>query len=144
MIRTLALAGALFFASPALAQDLDLPALSPHAAVTQTIGVVEVTVDYSSPGKRERTIWGELVPYGEMWRTGANAPTTLETSGDIKVGGEDVPAGKYAVLTIPGEEEWTVILHTSPRARAGDNYDKAGRAGPVHGQSLPRPPSASA
>lgn len=111
-------------AAPAAAQDLELPAASPRATVSQHVGVVEIEVDYSSPGKKDRTVWGELVPYGTMWRTGANAATTLETDGAIKVGGVDVPAGKYSVFTIPGETEWTVILNKNPAASTG-SYDQA-------------------
>lgn len=111
-------------ASPALAQDLELPVLSPRATVSQQIGTVEVTVDYSSPGKRDRTIWGDLVPYGELWRTGANAATTLETTGDLEVGGKEVPAGTYSVFTLPGEDTWTVILNQDPTASTG-GYDES-------------------
>lgn len=124
MTRVLALVGALFLATPALAADLELPTLSPRAEVMQTVGVVEITVNYSSPGKRERTVWGEVVPYGTLWRTGANAATTFETTGDIKVGGKDVPAGTYSLLTIPGEESWTVILNGNPTASTGRYNEK--------------------
>ncbi|MEQ1565416.1 MAG: DUF2911 domain-containing protein [Myxococcota bacterium] len=92
------------------AQELELPALSPSAMVQQQVGVVELTVEYSSPGKRDRAVWGELVPYGEVWRTGANATTTFETTGDVTIGGAVVPAGKYGLFSIPGKDEWTVIL----------------------------------
>ena len=89
MMRMIALLTvALVAVAPASAQDLTLPSLSPRAEVMQQVGVVEVTVNYSSPGKRDREIWGELVPYGELWRTGANRATTLTTTGDITVGGD--------------------------------------------------------
>ena len=111
-------------AQPAVAQDLPLPALSPRAEVMQTVGVVEVRVTYSSPGKRERTIWGELVPYGELWRTGANAATTLEIDGPITFGETEVAAGKYALFTIPGEEKWTVILNSNADQGGTGSYDE--------------------
>ena len=111
MIRTLILGASLALSVPASAQSLEMPALSPSAEVMQTVGVTEITVNYSSPGKRDRTVWGDLVSYGELWRTGANSATTFETSTDITVGGEAVPAGTYALFTIPGEETWTVILN---------------------------------
>lgn len=123
MIRPVVLC-AVLFAGPAFAQDLTLPAPSPRASVSQVIGTVEVTVDYASPGKRGRTVWGDLVPYGETWRTGANAATTLQTDGDLKVGGAEVPAGTYSVFTIPGEASWTVILNTDATASVGA-YDQA-------------------
>lgn len=116
---------ALLVSTPAFAQELALPALSPSAEVSQQVGVVDLTVSYSSPGKRGRTVWGELVPYGEMWRTGANMATTLEVTGDVKVGGKDVPAGKYAVFTIPGENEWTVVLNKNPNQGGTGKYDEA-------------------
>src|SRR5687767_4245982 len=100
--------GALLLAVPSFAQGLELPAASPRAEVKQQVGVIEVTVNYASPGKKERNVWGELVPYDEMWRTGANMATTFETTGDLNVAGTEVPAGKYAVFTIPGKDEWTL------------------------------------
>lgn len=124
MIRSLLLSTALFLAAPATAQELALPDLSPRAEVMQTVGVVEVTVSYASPGKRDRTVWGELVPYGELWRTGANSATTLETTGDITIGGKEVPAGKYALFTIPGEDEWTVVVNTNPDQGGTGSYDE--------------------
>ena len=96
-----ALLSGLLSATPALAQDLSLPALSPAAEVMQRVGVVDITVAYSSPAKRGRTIWGDLVPYDELWRTGANRATTFETTGDLTVDGKEVPAGKYAIFSIP-------------------------------------------
>lgn len=110
-------------AQPALAQSLALPSLSPKAEVMQTVGVVEMRVTYSSPGKRDRTIWGDLVPYGELWRTGANAATTLEASGAFKMGKTEVPAGRYALFTIPGEEKWTVILNSNADQGGTGSYD---------------------
>lgn len=114
----------LVLALTAQAQELPIPALSPHATATQQVGVVDVTVDYSRPGKRDRVIWGELVPWGELWRTGANAATTLELSHDATVGGTEVEAGKYSILTIPGEETWTVIVNRDATTSTGD-HDEA-------------------
>lgn len=127
MIRTAFVASLIgaTLATPAVAADLVTPELSPRAEVMQTVGVAEVRVNYSSPGKRDREIWGKLVPYGELWRTGANSATTLETNFDLKIGGQDVPEGKYALFTIPGEEEWTVILNSNPNQGGTGNYDKS-------------------
>lgn len=116
---------ALALLGSASAQELELPVLSPRAEVMQQVGLVEVTVNYSSPGKRDRTVWGELVPYGELWRTGANTATTLETTGELKVGGQTVPAGKYAVFSIPGDKEWTLILNKNPDQGGTGSYDEA-------------------
>lgn len=87
------------------------PQPSPSATLTQTVGLTEVTVEYSRPSLRGREGFGKLVPYGKLWRTGANASTKITFSDDVKLGGEDIPAGKYALYTIPGESEWTIVVH---------------------------------
>ena len=110
--------------TPASAQSLDLPALSPRAEVMQTVGVTEIRVNYASPGKKGREIWNDLVPFDKLWRTGANQATTLETSGPIQVGGTTVPAGTYSVFTIPGEASWTVIFNSNPESMAS-SYDES-------------------
>jgi len=97
-------------AGAALAQQLDLPRPSPNASVTQTIGVTEVTLRYSRPGVKERKIWGDLVPYGQVWRTGANENTTIKFNTPVKIDGHELPAGIYGVQTIPTEGDWTVIF----------------------------------
>jgi len=116
--------GLALVAAPTFAQDLALPVLSPAASVSQDVGTVTVTVDYSSPARRDRTIFGELVPYGEVWRTGANGATTLTLTGDATVGGVDVAAGSYALMSIPGEEEWTFILTTDLSVRPWKHDEK--------------------
>ncbi|HEX6901780.1 MAG TPA: DUF2911 domain-containing protein [Thermoanaerobaculia bacterium] len=97
-------------AGAALAQQLDLPRPSPNATVTQMVGVTEISIHYSRPGVKDRKIWGELVPYGEVWRTGANENTTIKFSTPVKIGGQELPAGLYGLQTIPTEGEWTVIF----------------------------------
>jgi hypothetical protein len=92
------------------AEDLKFPNVSQKASVTQTVGLTDVTVTYHRPGVKERVIWGELVPYDKVWRTGANNATTIEFSGDVMVGETKVAAGKYGLFTIPGKEEWTFII----------------------------------
>lgn len=115
---------ALLLASPALAQSLELPDLSPRAEVMQTAGVTTIKVDYASPGVKGRTIYGELVPFGKLWRTGANSATTLEVSTDVTIGGKAVPAGKYAIFTIPGKDKWTVIINKNPDQGGTRSYDQ--------------------
>jgi Protein of unknown function (DUF2911) len=103
--------------------DLDLPRPSPGAKVTQTIGLTDVTVDYSCPGVRGRKIWDGLVPYGKLWRTGANAPTKITFSKDTTFAGKPVPAGTYALFTIPAKGAWTVILNKNTnQAGTGQEY----------------------
>jgi hypothetical protein len=107
------LVSASFFASGLQAQEakkIEFPQASPAASVKERVGVTDVSVDYSRPSVRERKIFGGLVPYGQVWRTGANAATKITFATDVKLGGAAVPAGSYALFTIPGEAEWTVIL----------------------------------
>lgn len=87
------------------------PRLSPKASVSQVTGYTEVSIVYSRPGVKDREIWGGLVPYNQVWRTGANEATTIEFNDDVVVSGNEVPKGKYGLFTIPGENEWTIILN---------------------------------
>jgi hypothetical protein len=107
---------ALSSAPSALAQ-LQPPLPSPNATVAQTIGMTKVEVVYSRPHvkgptrKEERVIWGALVPYDQVWRTGANAVTKITFDGDVTVEGQKLAAGAYGLYTIPGKTEWTVIFN---------------------------------
>lgn len=84
---------------------------SPPQVVTGKIGTVDVTIDYSSPSVKGRTTWGgQLVPFDKVWRTGANAATWIETSGELEVAGNKLPAGKYSVFTIPKEDDKCTII----------------------------------
>jgi hypothetical protein len=110
---TLLVSGASFFAAGLHAQEpkkIQFPQPSPLASVKERVGVTDVSIEYSRPSVRERKIFGGLVPYGQLWRTGANAATKITFGTDVKLGGAAVPAGSYALFTIPGEAEWTVIL----------------------------------
>jgi hypothetical protein len=97
-------------ALPASAQ-LELPAASPSAKVMQEVGLTEISVDYSSPAVKGRKVWGGLVPYDQVWRTGANMATKITFSRDVTFGGKPVPAGTYAIVTVPTQKEWTVVLN---------------------------------
>ena len=88
-----------------------------------TIDGVEVTVDYGRPNVKGREIWGGLVPYGKVWRTGADEATTITLSGDVTVEGKALPAGKYAVFTIPNEDKWTVIFNKTAKQWGAFKYD---------------------
>jgi hypothetical protein len=110
-------------ASGAVAQQqLQLPRPSPNASVSQTIGVTEVTLHYSRPGVKGRKIWGELVPFGEVWRTGANENTTINFSTPVKVDGHELPAGLYGLQTIPTADQWTVIFSKDADQWGAFNY----------------------
>ena len=91
--------------------QLDTPQPSPLSTVSQRVGLADVTVAYSRPSMREREVMGTLVPYDELWRTGANRATKVSFSDEVSVGGSTVPAGEYALFSIPGEQEWTIILN---------------------------------
>lgn len=103
----------------------ELPDASPRARVEQKVGLTEMWVDYSSPGRKGRDVWGGLVPYGELWRTGANFNTLIHFGRDVAFGGVDVPAGTYGVYTIPGQGAWTVILNRETEAWGTGGYDEA-------------------
>ncbi|MEM6765714.1 MAG: DUF2911 domain-containing protein [Bacteroidota bacterium] len=102
--------------------QLDMPAPSPFSEITQAVGLGEVTVAYSRPSMKGRTIFGELVPFGSAWRTGANASTKVTFSEDVMLEGKAVPAGTYSLYTIPGKTAWTVMLHKSMSLLMGDRY----------------------
>lgn len=91
-------------------KEFQFPAPSQHSTITQRVGLTDVSVDYSRPDKHGREIFGGLVPYGKVWRTGANAPTRIKFSDAVKIEGKELPAGEYAFYTIPGENEWTIIF----------------------------------
>ena len=91
-------------------QPLSVPRPSPNASISQQVGLTEITLHYSRPGVKERAIWGGLVPYNEVWRTGANENTTIQFSTPVKIEGHDLPAGIYGLQTIPTQNEWTVIF----------------------------------
>src|SRR5262250_2592065 len=111
-----------FAPSVALAQQLDLPRPSPLGKVSQVVGLTEIAVEYSSPAVRGRKIFGEVVPYDKLWRTGANSATKITFSRDVSVAGKPVPSGTYAIFTIPGKNEWTVILNKNPDQGGTDQY----------------------
>lgn len=110
------------FAMPAAAAP-DLPAASPRAKVEQRVGITDFSIEYSSPAVRGRTIWGELVPWGEVWRAGADASTVLTASRDFRFGDALVPAGSYALLAIPSEKNWTLILSTQRGVTSTAGHD---------------------
>lgn len=102
-----------------------LPQVSPGASVKQTIGLNDVAITYSRPGVKGRKIWGGLVPYGSVWRTGANAATSIQFTEDVLVEGQPLPAGTYSLHTIPGEKEWTIIFNKEANQWGSYSYEAA-------------------
>jgi tetratricopeptide (TPR) repeat protein len=92
------------------AQSLKVPAPSPAQYIKQDFGLGNIEIAYSRPGKKGRTIFGDLVPYGNLWRTGANSATTITFSDEVIIGDVKISAGKYGLLTIPDQKEWTIII----------------------------------
>src|SRR4051812_27716698 len=120
-IRTLAgavFSTALLFAADLLAADekVEFPQASQHALLKQRVGLTDIEVDYSRPNKNGRVIFGTLVPFDKPWRTGANQPTKIKTSAPVKFGDKEVPAGEYALYTIPGANEWKLMLSKNLKA----------------------------
>lgn len=95
-----------------LTAQSDLPRQSPKMTATGKIGEANVTITYGSPSVKGRKIWGELVPYGKVWRAGANEATVFETDRDVKIAGKDLKKGKYSIYTIPNESEWQIIFNS--------------------------------
>lgn len=131
------LALAVLAAAPAASQEIlkqaqvpgvFLPLQSPRAQIEQTVGMTEIALSYHRPAVNERTIWGGLVPYGQVWRTGANENTLISFSTDATIQGQPLPAGVYGLHTIPGEAEWSVIFSRDTTAWGSFSYDQANDA----------------
>ena len=105
-------------------QRLKTPTLSPFSKISQQVGLTEVTLQYSRPSAKGRVVFGELVPYDKVWRTGANRATRITFKEVAKIGGKKIQPGEYAIYTIPRENRWTIIIHanTSLRSIAGGAY----------------------
>jgi hypothetical protein len=126
MRKTIITALALVITASAFAQQqVRTPRSSPQATLTQTVGLTDVTIKYSRPGVKGRTIWGDLVPYGKVWRTGANEATTITFSDDVMVGGQKLTKGTYSLHTTPGQNEWTVHFNSVADQWGSYSYDPA-------------------
>jgi len=111
--------------APVQAPTVQFPQASPAALVREQVGLTTVEVEYSRPGVKGRKIFGGLVPYDEVWRTGANAATKVTFSTDVNFGGKQVAAGSYGLFTIPGKREWTVILNKITEQWGSYSYDES-------------------
>jgi hypothetical protein len=111
-LKTFTLAAAVVtLASPSLNAQLKVPAPSPLQTVKQAFALSDITIEYSRPSAKGRVVFGDVVPYGKVWRTGANASTKITFGEDVKVEGNEVKAGTYALYTIPNKDSWEIILY---------------------------------
>jgi hypothetical protein len=111
--------------STAFAQQIQMPQASPSAKIAQQVGLSNVTADYSRPSTKGRKIFGELVPFGQVWRAGANGATLLTFSTAVVISGKNVPAGQYALYAIPNKSEWTMILSKNTELWGAIGYNES-------------------
>ncbi len=112
VLHKISVLGVFVLASAQLLAQIQTPASSPTGNINQRVGLTDIEIEYSRPGIKDRVIFGDLVKYGEIWRTGANASTKISFSEDVKLAGQEVAAGRYAIYTIPGTEEWAFVLYS--------------------------------
>jgi hypothetical protein len=110
-IKSITLALIILLGSNAIAQQLKVPAASPTQTVKQAFGISEITIEYSRPGVKGRVVFGEVVPFGKIWRTGANSTTKITFGDEVKIEGVDVKAGTYGFYTIPNADSWEIMLY---------------------------------
>lgn len=108
----------------AMAQGIKMPAPSPTQTLRQQFALSAVEVTYSRPAKKDRTIMGDLVPYGKLWRTGANSATRIKFGEDVKLNGQPVAAGEYALYTVPSQNGWEIVLNKGLKNWGVDGYKK--------------------
>lgn len=131
LFRPLLLATLAFSAGSVVSAQMDhsappkinFPAQSPTATLKQRVGFTDIEIVYSRPGVKGRTIFGGLEAYGKIWRTGANSATKLKLSTPVKFNGTEIPAGSYELFSIPGKDEWTVIIHKDTSQWGAYTYD---------------------
>ncbi|MDM1047157.1 DUF2911 domain-containing protein [Sphingobacterium hotanense] len=122
---TLLLASGLIFSAQQADAQIKLPPASSTQFILQDLGISQVSVVYQRPNMKGRTIFGDLVPYDQIWRTGANNATNITFQSDVKIEGQNLEAGTYALFTIPGKEEWTIIFNKNAKQWGAYTYDKA-------------------
>jgi hypothetical protein len=115
----------LYLALQGLYAQISMPQPSPLGTVTQKVGLTDVTLVYSRPGAKGRKIFGDVVPYGELWRTGANKSVKFSISDSVTVGGKKIGKGDYSIFTIPGEKEWTIIINKAVDLSGTSGYKEA-------------------
>jgi hypothetical protein len=122
MKKLLLLLSVVFLVALDAQAQIKAPQPSPTGKISQTVGLTDISVEYSRPSMKARKVFGGLVSYNEIWRTGANASTKVTFSENVKVGGNELKKGTYALYTIPTEREWTVIFHKNLDHWGADDY----------------------
>src|SRR5947209_3196317 len=125
MRKTIICSLLVLLALPLAAQQLRLPRVSPSSTLTQTVGLTDITIKYSRPGVKGRQIWGQLVPYDQVWRTGANEATTISFSDDVTINGQKLAKGTYALFTIPHKDQWDVVFNSQAEQWGAFTHDKS-------------------
>lgn len=123
-MRKTLITAALLLATTAAFGQVRSPRPSPGAKLTQTVGLTDITINYSRPGVKNRKIWGDLVPYDKVWRTGANEATTISFSDDVWINGQKLAKGMYSLHTIPTTGDWTIIFNSVADQWGSYSYDE--------------------
>jgi len=134
-------ASSMLNAQTSAAPRIEFPSASPPSTLKQRVGVTDIEINYSRPSVKGRKIFGGLVPYGEVWRTGANNATKISFSTPVKINGTQLPAGSYELFSIPGEQEWTVIFHKPMSQWGAYTYDPKNDVARVTVKPIATPPS---
>jgi len=103
---------------------VEFPAASPGCTLKQRVGLTDIEITYSRPEVKDRDIFGGMIPYGKVWRTGANSATKVVFSTAVKLNGNEIPAGTYALMTVPGKDEWTIIINKGSEQWGTYKYDE--------------------
>lgn len=123
---TLAIGGLLMLQTSVQAETakVEFPSASPACTIKQRVGLTDIEIAYSRPSVKDRVIFGNVVPFDKVWRTGANGATKVIFSTAVKLNGNDIPAGTYALMTIPGKDEWTIIINKGSEQWGAYKYDE--------------------
>ncbi|NAS29637.1 DUF2911 domain-containing protein [Flavobacteriaceae bacterium R38] len=103
--------------------QINKASLSPQTKLEQNVGLAKITLEYGKPSAKDRPIFGALIPYGKVWRTGANSSTKIHISEDVSLNNNKIPAGSYGLYSIPGAKEWTIIIHKNTKLWGAGNYN---------------------
>ncbi|WP_394747627.1 DUF2911 domain-containing protein [Spongiimicrobium salis] len=113
---------ALFLCTIGIQAQINKPSLSPRIVTQQQVGLANITLEYGQPNAQGRKIFGALIPYGKLWRTGANASTKITFDTEIALAGNKIPAGTYGLYSIPGKKDWTIIIHKNSKLWGAGGY----------------------